>query len=106
MGVFVALAVGYVVGARAGSKDLDQVGKALKSLSASDEFADVVSAVRSHLGHTLRELAGDDRGRPRQQIETGDLVERVRHLFPRTEPASRSPAGAVDSGRSRAARCR
>ena len=58
MGVFVALAVGYVVGARAGSKDLDQVGKALKALSASDEFADVVSAVRSHLGHTLRELAG------------------------------------------------
>ena len=82
MGVFVALAVGYVVGARAGSKDLDQVGKALKSLSASDEFADVVSAVRSHLGHTLRELAGMIEGVP-QQIETGDLVERVRHLFPR-----------------------
>ena len=65
MGVFVALAVGYVIGARTGSKDLDQVAKALKALSASDEFADVVSAVRSHLGHTLRELAGVIEGAPR-----------------------------------------
>ena len=33
MGVFVALAVGYVIGARAGSKDLDQVGQALRALT-------------------------------------------------------------------------
>jgi hypothetical protein len=82
MGFFVALAVGYVVGARTGSKDLDEVGRALKALSASDEFADVVSAVRSHLGHTLRELAGAIEGAPKE-LETGDLVERVRHLFVR-----------------------
>ena len=82
MGFFVALAVGYVVGARTGSKDLDEVGRALKALSASDEFADVVSAVRSHLGHTLRELAGAIEGAPKE-LETGDLVERVRHLFGR-----------------------
>jgi hypothetical protein len=83
MGIFVALAVGYVVGAHTGSKDLDQVGKALKALSASEEFADVVSAVRSHLGHTLRELAGMVEGAPRE-LETADLVERVRYLFPRS----------------------
>jgi hypothetical protein len=82
MGVFVALAVGYVVGARAGSKDLDQLGQALKALSASEEFADVVSAVRSHVGHTLRELAGVIEGRP-DQPEPADLVDRVRHLFAR-----------------------
>jgi hypothetical protein len=82
MGIFVALAVGYVVGARAGSKDLDQVAKALKALSASEEFADVVSAVRSHVGHTLRELAGMIEGTP-DEAETGDLVDRVRHLFAR-----------------------
>ena len=82
MGVFIALAVGYVVGARTGSKDLDQVGKALKALSASEEFADVVAAVRSHVSHTLREVAGMIEGKP-SELETGDLVERVRHLFPR-----------------------
>ena len=100
MGVFVALAVGYVVGARTGSKDLDQVGKALKALSASEEFADVVSAVRSHLGHTLRELAGDDRGRP-----PGDRDGRPGRAGPapvpeRPEPAPRSrlQAGAGQLG--------
>ena len=82
MGFFVALAVGYVVGARTGSKDLDQVGKALKALTASEEFADVVSAVRSHLGQTLRELAGMIEGPP-EELETGDLVDRVRHLIAR-----------------------
>ena len=64
MGVLVALAVGYVVGARAGSKDLDQVTQALKALTASEEFADVVTAVRSHVGHTAR-VGGHDRRRPR-----------------------------------------
>jgi hypothetical protein len=82
MGVFVALAVGYVIGARAGSKDLDQVTQALKALSASEEFADVVSAVRSHVGHTLREVAGMIEGGP-SEIDTDDLVVRVRHLFAR-----------------------
>ena len=82
MGVLVAVAVGYVVGARAGSKDLDQVTQALKALSASEEFADVVSAVRSHVGHTLRELAGIIEGSP-DAVEAADLVDRVRHLFAR-----------------------
>lgn len=83
MGVFVALAVGYVIGARTGSKDLDQVTQALKALSASEEFADVVSAVRSHVGHTLRELAGMIEGTA-DEMETGDLVDRVRHLIVRS----------------------
>jgi hypothetical protein len=82
MGVFVALAVGYFVGARAGSKDLDQVTQALKALSASEEFADVVSAVRSHVGHTLRELAVMIEGAP-DEPNANDLVDRVRHLFAR-----------------------
>ena len=82
MGVFVALAVGYFVGARAGSKDLDQVTRALKALSASEEFADVVSAVRSHVGHTLRELAAMIEGAP-DEPNAHDLVDRVRHLFVR-----------------------
>jgi hypothetical protein len=82
MGVFIALAVGYVIGARAGSKDLDQVARSLKALSESDEFADLVSAVRSHAGHTLRELAGMIEGTA-EELETGDLVDRVRYLFVR-----------------------
>lgn len=92
MGMLAALAVGYVVGARAGSKDLDQVTRALKALSASDEFADVLAALRSHVGHTLRELGGMIEGGPRHDgvgsaapggDGVGDLVDEVRQLFGR-----------------------
>lgn len=85
MGVLAALAIGYVIGAKAGSKDLDQMGQALRALSASEEFADVVTAVRSHLGHTLRELGGmieSGQGLP-AAVDPADLVDRVRHLFGR-----------------------
>ena len=89
MGVVVALAVGYVIGARAGSKDLDQVVHSLKAVRESEEFADLVSAVRSHLGHTLRELAvmvdrGADEPAGTTMPDGGDLVERVRHIFGRS----------------------
>jgi hypothetical protein len=84
MGMLAALAIGYVLGAKAGSKDIDQVTHALRALSRSDEFADVVAAVRSHVGHTLREIGGMIEGSPStSEVDTGDLVERVRHLFGR-----------------------
>ena len=84
MGIFVALAVGYVIGARVGSRDLDQVTESLKALAASDEFADVVGAVRSHLGHTLRELAGVlDGGGDATVAEPVDLVDRVKLIVGR-----------------------
>ncbi len=84
MGMLAALAVGYVIGARAGSKDLDQVSASLRSLAASDEFADLLSALRSHLGHTLRELGGMIEGGGAQTtVSADDLVDQVRHLFGR-----------------------
>ncbi|HKE76212.1 MAG TPA: hypothetical protein VKB57_21525 [Acidimicrobiales bacterium] len=87
MRTFIALAAGYVIGARAGSRDLDELTSALKALRDSDELADVVSALRSHAGHTLRALAATVDGRPPGQLddgaETGDLVDRVRHLVGR-----------------------
>jgi hypothetical protein len=80
---FVALVVGYVIGAQAGSKDLDQVVRSMKALRETEEFADVVSAVRSHVGHTLRELATMVDGEGEPTAENGDLVDKVRHLFAR-----------------------
>ena len=81
MGILVALAAGYVIGARAGSKDLDQVARSLRSLLESEEFADVMIALRSHLGHTLRELANAVDGNDGRTGDSGDLVERVTHIF-------------------------
>jgi hypothetical protein len=87
MGAVVALVVGYVVGARAGSKDLDQVTRALRAVRQSEEFADLVSAARTHAAHTLRELATIVGGEAERTDDagnaSGDVVERVRHIFGR-----------------------
>ncbi len=83
MVAFLALLVGYVIGAKAGSKDLDQVAGSLKRLGQSEEFAEVVTAMRSHLGHTMRELANVVDGTADSSEDAGDLVDRVRHLVAR-----------------------
>jgi hypothetical protein len=86
MGYFIAMIIGYLIGARAGSKDLDQLSESVKALRASEEFGDVVAAARSHVGHTLRELASALDGSSATAADPeaepqGDLVDRVRHIF-------------------------
>jgi hypothetical protein len=83
MNILVALAVGYIVGAKTGGKDLDQLGQSLKALCGTDEFADVVSAARAQMGSTLRELASIMDGGQLRDASSGDLVARVRHLVDR-----------------------
>jgi hypothetical protein len=87
MGVLLGLLIGYIIGARAGSKDLDQVVESLRALRASDEFSDLASAARSHLGHTFRELANTLDGAGGQvdteALEGDDIVDRVMHLHRR-----------------------
>jgi hypothetical protein len=79
MSVFAALAVGYVMGAKTGGKDLDRLGRSLQALCQTDEFAEVVSATRAQMAGTLRELAAIvDGGHP--VPPPGDLVARVRSL--------------------------
>lgn len=80
MKIAMALAVGYLVGARSGGRDLDQLGQSLKALCETDEFADVLAAARSQMGHTLRELAAIVDGDRNLPEVNGDLVAKVRHL--------------------------
>jgi hypothetical protein len=80
MNILVALAVGYVVGAKTGGKDLEQLGRSLKALCETDEFSDVVAAARAQMGSTLRELASIVDGERVAPVTGGDLVARVRHL--------------------------
>ena len=80
MNILIPLAVGYVVGAKTGGKDLDQLGRSLKALCDTDEFADVVSAARVQMATTLRELASIVDGKRPSDATAGDLVARVRHL--------------------------
>jgi hypothetical protein len=76
---FWALVIGYVIGAKTGGKELDNLSRSLMTLFGTDEFADVVTSARSQVGSTLRELAAMVDGQPDDE-EAGDLIARVRNL--------------------------
>jgi len=56
------------------------LGQSLKALSETDEFDEVVSAARAHVGSTLRELASIVDGERALPDLGGDLVSRVKNL--------------------------
>jgi hypothetical protein len=78
--VFLALVVGYVIGAKTGGKELEQLNASIAALLGTDEFADVVTSARSQVGSSLRELASMVEGEHHLTEVGGDLVERVRNL--------------------------
>jgi hypothetical protein len=82
MAVLVAFAVGYVMGARGGSEGFDEVVRATAAIRESEEARGFVAAARSHLGHTLRELASrlDEGGEAEPDEPPTDLLEQVRSL--------------------------
>ena len=89
MGMFMAFVIGWLVGARTGKKEFDDLTRSLRALGRSDEFGEVVAAARSHVSHTLRELAvvvdGMETSGKDGQLVDGDqdLVARVKTLFGR-----------------------
>lgn len=56
MGLILAFIAGYVIGARDGSEALDEVIDAARAVAASQEFEDLVTALRAHVGHVLQEV--------------------------------------------------
>jgi hypothetical protein len=56
MGFLLAFVAGYVVGGRGGSEGFDDVMAALKEVTNSQEFDDLIKALRSHASHALQEL--------------------------------------------------
>jgi len=80
MGFLLVFVAGYVMGARAGGESLDEVVDAMHAIRESEEFHDLVSALRSHAAHSLRGLAGmlESGRQPDGSVSTGDLLERMR----------------------------
>jgi hypothetical protein len=89
MGMFAAFIIGYAIGARAGSSNLDEIRDAIAELRKSDELADLAAAVRVHASHTLHTLAGMlDPEVPESALDGDpDLVDEVKHIFGRPEVA-------------------
>jgi hypothetical protein len=75
-----ALVVGYVIGAKTGGKELDELGRSVTALLGTDEFAEVVESGRAQVGSTLRQLATMVEGEHAMAGVGGDLVAKVRSL--------------------------
>jgi len=84
MGVLLAFLVGYVIGARAGAQDFDDVVRAVEELRDSEEVRDLLKVLRSHAAHTLRSTAEllENGASPDSDLAS-DLVDRVRLLMRR-----------------------
>lgn len=83
MGIVLAFAAGYVLGARADRRELDDVIEALQAIRRSDEFRELLRTLRAHAAYTLREIAGmleKAEGGPISAMTTQDLIDRVKGL--------------------------
>lgn len=79
MGVLMAFAVGYTVGAKGGDHGFEEIVASIRAIRASEEFAGLLGALRAHAGHALRELSdllSDDA----QPMGVQDVLARVRAM--------------------------
>ena len=81
MGLVLAFIAGYVIGSRDGSDALDDVIDAARAVAVSQEFEDLVKALRAHAGHVLVEIGkrldptGDD-----EPTSMSTILSRARDL--------------------------
>lgn len=80
MGTLFGFVVGYVIGARSGSKSFDEVVDALRAIRDSEEFRALLDVVRRHVRSTAREvaerLAADD-----ASPSAAEILDRARRRF-------------------------
>jgi hypothetical protein len=81
MGVLLAFAVGYVVGAQGGSEGYEEIVTSLKSVRDSEEFKGLVSALRSHASYALTEIAQRLTAEAQQPGPVQEVLGRVRGLL-------------------------
>ena len=83
MGLVLAFIAGYVIGARDGSDALDEVIDAAKAVAASQEFEDLVRALRAHTGHLLQEVGRRIDPTSGEQMSMTTILGRARDIVQR-----------------------
>ncbi|MBV8982572.1 MAG: hypothetical protein JO086_16860 [Acidimicrobiia bacterium] len=76
MGTLFGFAVGYVIGARAGSEGFDDLLRAMSAIRQSEEYRGFVTSLREHVMHTLRDV--NQRLAAISEAEDDDPVARAR----------------------------
>lgn len=82
---------GWALGAKAGETHFDEVIEAGKEVLQSQEVADLVHAVRAHVGYSLKALGALVMGDEKEPAGD-DLLDIVRHLVQRREGAAPTDA--------------
>jgi hypothetical protein len=90
VGLIMAFAVGYFVGARGGNEGYDEVISAIRAVAKSEEAEDLVRALRSHASQTLQELGRRISSDVDEPLSMSSILDRTRHLIQKraTETAS------------------
>jgi hypothetical protein len=80
VGLVLAFIAGYVIGARDGSEALDEVIDAAKAVAESQEFDDLVRALRAHAGHVLQEVGRRIDPSSGEPISMSTIIGRARDI--------------------------
>ncbi len=83
MGLVLAFLAGYVIGARDGADALDEVIDAAKAVASSQEFEDLVRALRAHAGHVLQEVGRRIDPSSSEEISMSSILGRARDIVQR-----------------------
>jgi hypothetical protein len=80
IGILAAFGVGYVFGSQGGREGLNDVVAAAREVKGSEEFADLLKALRSHAGETLQEVGKRLSGQSAEPLSIVTLLEKARGL--------------------------
>jgi hypothetical protein len=83
VGLILAFIAGYVIGARDGSDALDEVIDAAKAVAGSQEFDDLVKALRAHAGHVLHEVGRQIDPSSGEPLSMASILGRAREFVGR-----------------------
>ena len=88
MDSLVIFLAGYALGCKSGSKGWAELVNAASAVKESEEFRAMLRVLRTHVGHTLREV-GDMLDRP-EPLAMGDVLERARRLVGDIDPRTKA----------------
>jgi hypothetical protein len=91
MGVLAAFFVGWALGARGGQESFREVMTAVSRVRDSEEFAELLAALRAHAGFTLQEVGRWMESPQAREAGLPAMVDKVRAMVvPRSESAPAS----------------
>ncbi len=78
VGILTAFGFGYLVGGQGGRDGMQEVAKAARAVGASEEFGDLIGAMRAHAGEGLKELGKLLTGESNAPMSIASILDRTK----------------------------